>query len=821
MYKHLLYIVIIVCTLQQFHSQEDGVVAFELPVRNSLKFNRYAINPAFSFVREQNRYISFTNKRQWVQFEDAPQTYLFSYSGRFRENIGAGIGLFQQDYGVLSTFGGILNFAYNVSLTRESNLTFGMNLGFYKSGINEGRVVTNFQDPSLNNIPSNSIITINPGINYGTAFFDFGLSINNLATYNFTTSAMIEDNPQQSVQGHLMYTGFMNTRGFFNQSKFSTLIRSEFKKDETVVSGIAMITVPKGIWAQAGYNTLYGASAGIGLNITQQIALEYNYEKALGDFANFGSSHEITLAYKFKKNYRYDYGDDDDEEALIMPSKKSNRVLAKSTPNKYKNLPRKKRVPIATKEIVENVPKAGTTSASNEVAKVEPEKPKEKTEEELIEEQRLAAIEILAKKRKEEEKLKAEVEAKAKRDAIAKQKAEEAARIKAEQEEKVRLAREAKQKAAAEAKAKREQEEAARIKAEQEAQDKLAEEARIKALEDERAKLAEEARLKAVQEAQAQKEEVAQPEIIAEEIIGMIDLNGVMVPVPRDRETREMNGITVLTNNSKLEQQDLLTQLQQKIASKQKDLDDLKEENDLSEQGIYSAPKAFKSISAENAAMAAIQLNLNNVIKSRDLNIKELETLYTERLKTVRDKRDVTNQYYADKIQELKSEQAQAIKTRSSLLANLETIKVATEIERKRRIKRAAFDNDQVRYQKDRAALKQIKEYTTVSSEPLKPENFDSGEILSNIQILKDVNNVENGYYIVVAVHSSIEKRDEFLRKAVAAGQSNIDFFFDINTSKYYIYYQKHDSIDAANQSLNSKGTEPYNVNMSMVKIEN
>ncbi|WP_298238094.1 PorP/SprF family type IX secretion system membrane protein [uncultured Algibacter sp.] len=821
MCKHLLYIAFFVCTLQQFHSQEDGVVAFELPVRNSLKFNRYAINPAFSFVREQNRYISFTNKRQWVQFDDAPQTYLFSYSGRFRENIGAGIGLFQQDYGVLSTFGGILNFAYNVSLNRESNLTFGMNLGFYKSGINEGRVVSNFQDPSLNNIPSNSIITINPGINYGTDFFDFGLSINNLATYNFTTSAMIEDNPQQSVQGHIMYTGYMNTRGFFNQSKFSTLIRSEFKKGETVISGIVMLTVPKGIWAQAGYNTLYGASAGVGLNITQQIALEYNYEKALGDFANFGSSHELTLAYKFKKNYRYNYGDDDEEEALIMPSKKSNRVLAKSTPNKYKNLPRKKRVSRVTKEVVESLPKADTISVANKVTKVEPEKPKEKTEEELIEEQRLAAIEVLAKKRKEEEKLKAEAEAKAKHDAIAKQKADEAARIKAEQEEKVRLARVAKQKAAAEAKAKREQEEAARLKAEQVVKEKFAEQARVKALENERARLAEEARLKAEQEAQAQKDKEVQPEIVAEEIIGMINLDGVMVPAPRDRETREMNGITVLTNNSKLEQQDLLTQLQQKIASKQKDLDDLKEENDLSEQGIYSAPKAFKSISAENAAMAAIQLNLDNVIKSRDLNIKELETLYNERLKTVRDKRDVTNQYYANKIQELKSEQAQAIKTRSSLLANLETIKVATEIERKRRIKRAAFDNDQVRYQKDRAALKQIKEYTPISSEPLKPENFDSGEVLSNIQILKDVNNVENGYYIVVAVHSSIEKRDEFLRKAVAAGQSNIDFFFDINTSKYYIYYQKFNSIDAANQSLNSKGSEPYNVNMSMVKIEN
>ena len=47
-----------------------------------------------SFAREQNSYISIFNKREWVQFEDAPQTYLISYSGRFRENQGISAGDF-------------------------------------------------------------------------------------------------------------------------------------------------------------------------------------------------------------------------------------------------------------------------------------------------------------------------------------------------------------------------------------------------------------------------------------------------------------------------------------------------------------------------------------------------------------------------------------------------------------------------------------------------------------------------------------------------------------------------------------------------------
>ena len=88
-----------------------------------------------------------------------------------------------------------------------------------------------------------------------------------------------------------------------------------------------MLTVPKGIWGQAGYNAVYGFSGGLGLNITEQIAIEYNFEKAVGDLTTFGSSHEITLAYKFKKKENFYYGGNDEETAFVIP-KKRRKVIA-------------------------------------------------------------------------------------------------------------------------------------------------------------------------------------------------------------------------------------------------------------------------------------------------------------------------------------------------------------------------------------------------------------------------------------------------------------------------------------------------------------
>ncbi|WP_239970593.1 PorP/SprF family type IX secretion system membrane protein [Confluentibacter citreus] len=798
--------------VQQSNSQEDGVVALALPVRNSLKFNKYVINPTFSFVREQNKHVTFTNKREWMQFDNAPQTYLFSYSGRFSENSGIGVGLFQQNYGVLTTFGGVFNYAYNVVLDRDSNLTFGMNLGAYKSGINEGNVVTNFPDPSLQNIPSNTVITVNPGINYGMAFFDVGVSLNNLASYNFTTSRLIEDNPEQSVQAHVMYTGYVNSRGFFDETKFSGLVRSEFKKDQTVISGIAMFTVPKGFWAQAGYNTLFGLSGGVGFNVSSQIALEYNYEKAIGDLSMFGSSHEITLAYKFKNRYRYNYSGDDDEGALITPVKKSRTVAAKRTPTTR----------TVRNTNVNAVPEVQSESTEETRIKLEQEQAQAKAAEEAqikLEQQQAQARadeETRIKLEEEQAQAKAAEEAQIKLEQQQTQaKVDEEARLKLEQEQ-------TQAKAAEEAQIKLEQQQAqaksaeeARLKLEQEqAQAKADEEARIK-LEQEQAqvKADEEARIKLEQEALQNevKEEV-------NDSIGQVDLDDVVVEAQGKNKTNETEKVSPLTADSSIEQHELLIKLRETVARKEQDLKDLKEENDLSEQGIYSEPKPFKSVSAENAALESLKIDIENVIKAQNAKIRQMEDLYNKNANAD----DSMKASYLSRINALKAEQLQAVITKDNLLTTLEGIKEATEIERKRRIKRAAFDSEQDRYLKDRAALNVIKQNTTLSTVPIEENDFDFGEERSdNIQILKGVSNVESGYYAVLAVHSDVAKRDEFLTKVVASGQNDINFFYDVNTSKYFIYYQKFETIEAANNALKTKDNKPYNSKMSMIKIEN
>ncbi|AUC81401.1 PorP/SprF family type IX secretion system membrane protein [Lacinutrix sp. Bg11-31] len=885
-----LVLVLCFCSIQMNYSQEDdGVVALNLPLRNSLTFNRFTINPTFSFVREQSKYISISNKREWVQFEDAPETYLASYSGRFGENIGAGIGVFQQNYGVLTTFGGLLNFAYNVRLDRDSNLTFGLNIGAYKSGLNTGKIVTNFDDPSIENVPENFLITVNPGINYGTGFFDFGVSLKNIAAYNFQSSMLIEDNPEQGIEGYLMYTGYLTSRGFFDESKFTTLLKSEFRKEETILSAMAMLTIPKGIWAQAGFNSVYGASAGIGINISPQIAIEYNFEKAIGDLTVFETSHEISLAYRFKNTENYEYSSGDEVSSLITGNKrKRKKKKITRTQDDIKVVAEQKtkdktdtQAKLLAEQQAKEVADAQAKLLAEQQAKEEANAQAKLLAEQQAKEEANAQVKLLAEQQAKEvadaqakllaeqqakevadaqAKLLAEQQAKEVADAQAKLLAEQQAKEVADAQAKLLAEQQAKEVADAQAKLLAEQQAKevadaqAKLLAEQQAKEvadaqaKLLAEQQAKEVADAQAKLLAEQQVKEVADAQAkllaeqQAKEVAdaQAKLLAEQQAKEVaDAQAKLLAEQQAKEVADIKAedpilkttdalgkailtIAQQTEESKTRQSQLLQEFDDIVAIKDKDLQDLKEENDLSEQGILVKAKPFKSITKENNALNKIKSDLENIITIRNEEIIALKKLEKDNSEAGIIMLDNVDLYYKKTVKRLESEQKEATEAKNKLDTRLKNIKVSTEFERRRRIKRAAFDNTDERYTQDRETLQRIKESDVSSTTELTSEDFDFGEKQSdNIQILKNVKNVENGYYLVIAVHSDVNKRDDFLTKVVQSGLTDVNFFYDINSSKYYIYSAKFDNIQSANKSLNTKGNKLYNTKMSIVKIEN
>src|SRR5690606_17583194 len=117
--------------------------------------------------------------------------------------------------------------------------------------------------------------------------------------------------------------------------------------------------------------------------------------------------------------------------------------------------------------------------------------------------------------------------------------------------------------------------------------------------------------------------------------------------------------------------------------------------------------------------------DLENVIESRNNEIKSLKTIYENNADTDYVKLKDVNSHYRKEIQRLELEQKEAVTLKNKLQVRLEDINVATEIERKRRIKRAAFDTEDARFEQDREILSNIKRHTGPSTTPLTSQDFD------------------------------------------------------------------------------------------------
>lgn len=93
---------------------------------------------------------------------------------------------------------------------------------------------------------------------------------------------------------------------------------------------------------------------------------------------------------------------------------------------------------------------------------------------------------------------------------------------------------------------------------------------------------------------------------------------------------------------------------------------------------------------------------------------------------------------------------------------------------------------------------------------------FESPNI---IRIIKDIKNLESGFYTIIGVYSDIEKRDNFLARLSSDGYTNLGFFFDKKSQKYFIYNERFSDLDVAKKTLNSKRNLPFNGRVAIVKI--
>ncbi len=296
-------ILILFLALTKVSAQEENpYIAYDVPAQNLLKFNRFLINPTFSTVREDKSYINLLHRNQSVQFDDNNQTYFLSYSGRVNDRTGLGLSLYTQRIGILSNYGVLANYAYGLKLSDKSNFTFGANLSYYSSGFDQNRANPVEEDPLLSGFQDSSLLSFQPGFNISYGAFDFGVFAENLFDYNLKSNTSVTEFGEKTFSGHLQYTyPFENGDGILEGARLMPLGRLRLvPQNNLVLGGNLILDLPKLGWLQGGYDSFYGAAAGIGFNLNKRLSLGYTMERGLSsEFDNFGLTHEVSFAYSF------------------------------------------------------------------------------------------------------------------------------------------------------------------------------------------------------------------------------------------------------------------------------------------------------------------------------------------------------------------------------------------------------------------------------------------------------------------------------------------------------------------------------------------
>lgn len=287
--------------------QVENQYRISSPFHNQLFFNRFLINPTYSLVRENKSYLNVLMRNQASTFQDNNQNYFLGFSNKLNENTAMGIGIYGNWSGVVQEFGFNANYATAVQLGEKSALSFGANIGYVSQGLDQNRIVINENDPVIEDVQKENIISIAPGINLSLGNFDFGIHLDDVVRYNQTTEELLTSLNETGIKTTFQYSHkFKNSYGLFEGGRLMPLVQLGLDENKFLeYTGSLLMELPKFGWLQTTYDTNFGFSSGIGFNLSKKLSLGYLMEKNTSDSnANLGWNHELSLGYSFNDDLR-------------------------------------------------------------------------------------------------------------------------------------------------------------------------------------------------------------------------------------------------------------------------------------------------------------------------------------------------------------------------------------------------------------------------------------------------------------------------------------------------------------------------------------
>ena len=190
-----------------------------------------------------------------------------------------------------------------------------------------------------------------------------------------------------------------------------------------------------------------------------------------------------------------------------------------------------------------------------------------------------------------------------------------------------------------------------------------------------------------------------------------------------------------------------------------------------------------------------------------------------------------------DEINKLSEDQLANEKKNDALLAKVASIDAEKKDELKRKISKATFYSSEAREYDDKLAQVKLQRYQKTAEENQKDvattttlpeaaeirkqlnENIVDEKHPTKMEIIRNLKDLEDGFYMVAQVTDDTAKRDAYAIQLTDAGETKSSFFYNVNTLSYYVYTKIFKTADEAIYEYKTKINDPLFSGLFIVQI--
>ncbi len=291
-----IFIIIIITLLNGLH----GINAQQTALFSQNMYNPLRINSAYAGTKEGFVLVGM-GRMQWLGVEDSPNTATLSIHGPIFENMGLGLSLTQDNIGFMEQTNAKISYSYQIDVTFDSRLSFGINAGFSLMNIDfTKKDAYDPGDPQIYALDNQFYPNVGVGIYYYSYDGYIGLSAPRLLEPKLDPNII---GRAKLVRDYYLVGGYIFDLDEIIKIKPAFMLR--YTKNAPLSIDISTNIYYERWGFGVGYRYQDALNLFFQLFLTRQFSIGYSYDYTLSELRHDSwGSHEIMFRYDFSKYER-------------------------------------------------------------------------------------------------------------------------------------------------------------------------------------------------------------------------------------------------------------------------------------------------------------------------------------------------------------------------------------------------------------------------------------------------------------------------------------------------------------------------------------